>query len=411
MIDDHDLTVPQAFARGEYHQIFQRLRAEDPVHWTVGRLSQGFWSITKYDDVRAIFSDAETFCSRLGTFVPSPEVDTIAMEERGCDSMIVMTDPPRHQPLRRAMNSGFFPRAVLQLEAQARQVTSEIMDEIAARGECDFVLDVAAKMPLAIICQMMDLPREEWGLVFRWANEIICGEDEEFQAGRTPDETFRQGSRALFDYSVKLSHERRRNPGKDIVSTLATSKILGDYATDADLGFNGIVFVTGGFETTRNALSAGMLEFIRNPVQRRRLVENPALMASAIEEVLRHSSPVTHIMRTAVRDTELRGRKIRAGDRVALWIASANYDEEVFADPFRFDIARDPNYHVAFGYGRHFCLGAHLARLEMRLAFEQLLTRFPDMELAGDVQRLASMQFAGIKHMPVRFTPTRARAA
>ncbi len=141
------------------------------------------------------------------------------------------------------------------------------------------------------------------------------------------------------------------------------------------------------------------------------LVENPALMPGAIEEVLRHSSPVTHIMRTAVRDTELRGRKIRAGDRIALGIASANYDEEVFADPFTFDIAREPNYHVAFGYGRHFCLGAHLARLEMRLAFEQLLTRFPDMELAGEVQRLASMQFAGIKHMPVRFTPTRARAA
>lgn len=411
MIDDYDLTVPQSFARADYHQIFRWLRAEDPVHWTVGRLSRGFWSITKYDDVRAIFSDAETFCSRLGTFVPSPEVDTIPLEQRGRDAMIVMTDPPRHPPLRRAMNGGFFPRAVLKLEAQARQVTSEIMDELAERGECDFVLDVAAKMPLAIICQMMDLPREQWAAVFKWANEIICGEDEEFQAGRSADETFLHGAQSLYDYSVKLSHERRRAPGSDIVSDLATAKIFGDYATDPELGFNGIVFVTGGFETTRNALSAGMLEFIRNPVQRQRLIDNPVLMPSAIEEVLRYSSPVTHIMRTATGDVELRGRQIRAGDRVALWIASANYDEDVFADPFVFDIAREPNYHVAFGYGRHFCLGAHLARLEMRLAFEQLLTRFPDMELAGEVQRLASMQFAGIKHMPVRLKPTRGRAA
>lgn len=325
--------------------------------------------------------------------------------------MIVMTDPPRHQPLRRAMNQGFFPRAVLKLEAQARQVTNEIMDEIAARGECDFVVDVAARMPLAIICQMMDLPREEWGLVFRWANEIICGEDEEFQDGRSPDETMQHGMRNLTEYSIKLAHQRRHNPGADIVSDLANSEIFGEKVTDAELGFNGVVFVTGGFETTRNALSAGMLEFIQNPIQRRRLAENPALMPSAIEEVLRWSSPVTHIMRTATRDVDYRGRRIREGDRAALWIASANYDEDVFADPFKFDVARDPNYHVAFGYGRHFCLGAHLARLEMRLAFEQLLRRFPDMELAGEVERLASMQFAGIKHMPVKFTPTKARGA
>ncbi len=410
-MDDYDLTVPQAFARGDYQRIFRQLRAEDPVHWTVGRLSRGFWSITKYDDVRAIFSNSETFCSQFGTFVPSPEVDTIALADRGRNAMIVMTDPPRHQPLRRAMNQGFFPRAVLKLEAQARQVTSAIMDEIAARGECDFVLDVAAKMPLAIICQMMDLPREEWGLVFRWANEIICAEDEEFQAGRTPDETMQDGMRNLTEYSIKLAHQRRRNPGPDIVSDLANSDIFGEKVTDAELGFNGVVFVTGGFETTRNALSAGMLEFIQNPVQRRRLAENPGLMPSAIEEVLRWSSPVTHIMRTATRDVEYRGRRIREGDRLALWIASANYDEDVFADPFTFDIGRDPNYHVTFGYGRHFCLGAHLARLEMRLAFEQLLQRFPDMELAGEVERLASIQFAGIKHMPVKFTPTKARAA
>lgn len=410
-MDDYDLTLPQAFACIDYHRIFRRLRAEDPVHWTVGRLKRGFWSITRYEDVRAIFSDAEAFCSQLGTFVPSPEVDTIPLAERGRNAMIVMTDPPRHQPLRRSMNQGFFPRAVLKLEAQARQVTSEIMDEIATRGECDFVVDVAARMPLAIICQMMDLPREEWGLVFRWANEIICGEDEEFQDGRSPDETMQHGMRNLTEYSIRLAHQRRLKPGADIVSDLANSDIFGEPVTDAELGFNGVVFVTGGFETTRNALSAGMLEFIQNPVQRRRLAENPALMPTAIEEVLRWSSPVTHIMRTATRDVEYRGRQIHEGDRVALWIASANYDEDVFADPFIFDVSRDPNYHVAFGYGRHFCLGAHLARLEMRLAFEQILQRFPDMALAGEVERLASMQFAGIKHMPVKFRPTKARAA
>jgi len=224
-------------------------------------------------------------------------------------------------------------------------------------------------------------------------------------------QTSMEGGMQLFMYCLNLAKQRREAPGRDLLSVIGTAKLDYVLLNDMEIGHNAVMFVLGGLETTRNAISGGVLELMRNPDQWKRLVHNPALMPSAIEEILRWTSPITHIMRTATRDFEWRGKQIRDDDFIVIWNPSANRDEEVFADPYRFDIARNPNYHLAFGQGEHFCIGSHLARLELRLMLEEVMRRMPDLRLAGEVERLTSIQVAGIKHMPVKFTPSKAAAA
>ncbi len=412
-LNDFDLTDPEAFAKGNPHRAFRRLRAEDPVHWTLGWLREGFWSITKYDDVRAIFGNSQDFSSQLrGVLVPaSPEMELLSPAEQGCGVQLVESDNPIHIAQRKVLNRLFLPRAVARLEARARQIVVEIIEGIAPRGKCDFVTEVAARLPMVVICEMLELPRGDWDEIFRWANMAVGADDPEYEIDNSPAKSHQYGMRQVREYTLRLALERRRSPGDDLLSVMGGAEIFGRKLTGPEIEFNGFGFVIGGFETTRNAISGGMLEFIRNPQAWRRLMSQPALIPTAVEEVLRWTSPVTSLARAATRDLELRGRKIRAGQRVVVWMASANRDEEAFPDPDRFDIGRSPNNHVAFGYGEHFCLGAHLARLEMRIALEELMRRMPDMELAAEVERLSSNDFAGIKHMPVRFRPRRSAAA
>jgi cytochrome P450 len=409
-IKDADLTDPEFFATQDPHAIFKQLRAEDPVHWTRGRLSRGFWSLTKYEDLLKVYRDARTYSSeRYGTGLPSsPETEAgraaedVPPEHRANGTMLVITDPPRHDGLRRLFRAPFLPRPVRELETRARQIVAEIVDEVAPAGRCDFVLDIATRLPMAIICEMMGIPRADWGLMFKFGNMSLGNEDPEFQVGNAA-ETQRQGFQGLADYCFKLAQVRRQNPGDDLISLIATGEIDGKKLTDPEVSFNCQMFVIAGLETTRNAISGGILELIRSRDQFVRLAANRSLMPTAVEEILRWTSPITHIMRTALRDGEIKERKVREGDWVVLWNASANRDEEVFPDADQFDVARKPNYHIAFGYGEHFCLGAHLARLELRLALEEVMRRIPDIELDGNVQRLSSNLVAGIKHMPVRF--------
>jgi cytochrome P450 len=409
---EFDLTDPEAFAAGNPHAAFRRLRAEDPVHWTMGRLREGFWSVTRYEDVRAVFGNSRDFSSQQrGVLVPaSPEMELLSPADQGCGVQMVESDNPIHLAQRKALNRLFLPRAVARLEARARQIVIETIEAIAPRGECDFVAEVAARLPTVVICEMLELPRADWEEIFRWANMAVGAEDPEYQIDNSAVKSHQYGMKRLRDYALRLTLERRQRPGADLLSLMGDAEIFGRKLTGPEIEFNGFGFVIGGFETTRNAISGGMLQLIRNPDQWRRLIAEPALIPTAVEEILRWTSPVTSLARSAVRDRELRGRKIRAGQRVVVWIASANRDEEAFPDPDRFDVGRSPNNHVAFGYGEHFCLGAHLARLEMRIALEELMRRMPDMRLAGEVERLSSNVFAGIKQMPVRFTP-RSRAA
>jgi len=411
---EFDLTDPECFATQDPHPVFKRLRAEDPIHWTTGRISRGFWSITRYEDVLTVYRDADKFSSqRYSVGLPSnaEAEQMLSPEMRGCGQMLIGTDPPRHNAMRKRFNGSFLPRGIAQMEASSRQIVSEIVDVVAPRGECDFVVDVAARLPMAMICEMMAIPRTDWEPMIKWGNMVIGGEDPEYQVGGSALNTAMEGGMQIFMYCLNLVKNRRDNPGEDLLSVIGTAKLDGDLLNDMEVGHNATMFVLGGLETTRNAISGGVLELMRNPDQWKRLAENPALMPTAIEEILRWTTPITHIMRTATRDFEWRGKKIRNDDWIVMWNPSANRDEEVFADPYRFDIARTPNYHLAFGQGEHFCIGSHLARLELRLMLEEVMRRMPDLRLTGEVERLKSFQVAGIKHMPVAFTPNKAAAA
>jgi cytochrome P450 len=404
---DHQLTDPGFFATGDSHALLRRLRAEDPVHWTEGALSRGFWSVTKYADVFSVASDPQTFSSQRGGVVlpTSQEMEQISPQAMGCGESMIMTDPTRHIAMRKAFNRMFLPRAVAAHERAGRQLVTEILNEVLPRGECDLVVDLAVKLPMAFICEMMGIPREDWRRMFTWANMAAGAEDPEFQVGSALD-TRRDGDASIFKYCAQMALERRGGDGDDLLGIIGNAAPDGRKLNWRELGHNGGLFVLGGLETTRNAISGGVLALIEHPDEMTRLQSNPSLMHNACEEILRWTSPITQLMRIATRDVELRGKKIREGDRVVMWHASANRDEETFTDPDRFDVGRNPNEHLAFGRGEHFCIGAHLARLELRLTLEGVLREMPDLRLSGKVDRLRSNVVAGIKHMPVQFTPS-----
>ena len=411
---EFDLTDPECFAKQDAHPVFKRMRAEDPIQWTAGRVKRGFWSVTRYEDALTVYRDPITYSSqRYSVGLPSnPEAEQmLSPEMRGCGQMLIGTDPPRHNVMRRRFNDAFLPRAVAQLESSGRRIVSEVIDAVAERGECDFVIDVAARLPMAIICEMMAIPRPDWESMYKWANMVIGSDDPEYQVGGSAMQTSMEGGMQLFMYCLNLAKARRDDPGKDLLSVIGNARLDDVLLNDMEIGHNAVMFVLGGLETTRNAISGGVLELMRNPEQFQRLAQSSALMPTAIEEILRWTSPITHIMRTATRDFEWRGRKIRDDDWIVIWNPSANRDEEAFSEPYNFDIARNPNNHLAFGQGEHFCIGSHLARLELRLMLEEVMRRMPDLRLAGEVERLTSIQVAGIKHMPVKFTPGKAAAA
>jgi cholest-4-en-3-one 26-monooxygenase len=404
------LTDPAFFAANDPHPLWKRMRAEDPVHWATGNLSKGFWSITRYEDALRVLRDPITFSSEaLGMSMPTRELEDIDRSDLGCGAMIIAMDPPRHNPMRRALSGNFLRSHIGQWEARCRRVVAELIDRVAPIGQCDFVRDVAEQLPMLMILEMMEIPPEDRATLLRWAAMTVGNDDPEFQVGSSLDSR-RQGNFAIYDYSRRLALKRRGGAGSDLLTAMGNAIVMGEHLTEHELGFNGDMFVLAGIETTRTALADGMLEVLRNQAELRKLQERPELLPSAIEEILRWTSPVGHILRVATADTEIRGRTIRGGDKVVVWTPSANRDETVFADADRFDIARKPNEHIAFGYGEHFCLGAHLARLELRTMLQKLLRRLPDIELAGPVERLHSIQLFGPKHMPVKFTPAPARA-
>jgi cytochrome P450 len=302
------------------------------------------------------------------------------------------------------VNKGFTPRMVALLEPSIRETTTHILDAVAARGECDFVTDVAAQLPLAVICTIIGAPHEDWPLLFDLTNQGLGADDPEYQSeGRDRRETAEHSRKEMFKYFARIVEERRKERQDDLVTLLTEAELDGEALTEKEILYFCQLLVLAGNETTRNAISGGLLALLEHPEEMARLRANPVLLPIAIEEMLRWTSPVAHMVRTATRDVEIRGQQIKAGERVLMWYPSANRDEEVFAEPYRFDIGRTPNDHLAFGFGEHFCLGTGLARLEIRVMFEELLARWTDIELAGEVQRLRSAFLTGIKHMPVRF--------
>ena len=399
-LGDIDLLDANVYARrGVPHDYFKVLRLQAPVYRHPEPDGPGFWAITKYDDVVTVSMDPATFSSyRGGTNIPDlPE------ESLGFIRMIMLNmDPPQHTKYRRLVSKGFTPKIVRAMEEHVRKIATDIIDRVAERGQCDFVTDIAAELPLQVIVELLGVPVEERHLVFQWSNQMIGFDDPEYAS--TP-ETAQRAAAEMFRYANQLAVDRKRSPQADVISTLMQAEVDGEALTETEFNAFFVLLSVAGNETTRNLTSGGMLALLEHPEQRDRLLASPSLMPGAVEEMLRWVTPVIYFRRTLTRDAELRGVQLREGDKVAMYYGSANRDEGVFADGDTFDIARDPNPHVAFGPGgSHFCLGANLARIEIRVMFEELMRRLPGIELAGPVQRLRSNFISGIKHMPVRFT-------
>jgi cytochrome P450 len=398
-----NIVHPEDYAAFGYpHEIWTRLRAEDPVHWYEQPGGIPFWAITKHQDITEISKQPETFISgkRL----------TISHEaEENLDEFpptLIQLDPPKHGIYRQLISRRFTPSSLQRMHHDIDEIGKEIVDSLAqdTSGECDFVKQISAPLPIAVISWMLGVPREDWKLLFDWTNRTIGADDPEFrEEGKTPLETARVAMAELFTYFAGLIEERKKNPTDDLLSLFATAEVDGEKLPPMDVLAFCLIIVIAGNETTRNGTTGGMLAFIEHQDQLRKLQQDPSLLPSAVEEVVRWTSPIIHFARTATRDYTLRGKLIREGDALGLFYPSANRDEEIWSDPFRFRIDRNPNRHLGFGVGEHFCLGAHLARLELQVAFKHLLPRIEEIELTGPVSRLHSSLVGGVKRLPIRY--------
>jgi cytochrome P450 len=364
----------------------------------------GFWALTRHADILEASRKPELFCSGKGSNIgdlPEPFLEFFG-------SMINM-DAPRHTKLRLLVNKGFTPRMVGRVEQMVRERAAAIVDRVAPLGECDFVNDIAAALPLEIICEMMGIPPTDTRRIYELTNTILGVGDPEYAT--TIPELMGAGME-LFQYAQGLGAERLAQPRDDITSTLMHAEVDGERLSAQEFGSFFILLVVAGNETTRNAISHGMKALSEWPDERRRWqADFERHKASAVEEIVRWATPVIHFRRTAARDAVLGGQPIAAGQKVVMWYNAANRDPAKFDDPYRFDIAREPNEHVGFGAGGpHYCLGANLARREIAVMFEELLRRLPDIEISGEPAMLLSAFIHGIKRMPCRFTPQRPRA-
>jgi cytochrome P450 len=387
-----NLTDPDLYSHGDPYAVWRWLRKHDPVHWHPPAELPGFWVFTKYDDVRAVYRDPATFSSAGGILLRPENYGG----DPGGSRTLALTDPPRHRQLRALVDDWFSPRSVRTLDEEMRGVAREVILRALELERVDFVTDIAARIPLYVICKMMGVPRNEWERLFTLTNDA-------FGAGEALER--RMAHLEILQYFEDLANARAKSPADDLVSVLATAQIDGQKLTLDEMILNCDNLLVGGTENTRIAASGGMLAFINYPDQWRALAGEPALLHSAVEEVLRWTSTATHIMRTATRPVTLHGRQIKAGERVTLWNPSANRDETVFDDPDRFSVGRKPNRHLALGTGEHFCLGGTLGRAELRLIYEELLRNTERIELDGTPVMLSSIVVNGPEHLPVRLIP------
>jgi cholest-4-en-3-one 26-monooxygenase len=402
-IDVLELVDPERYARRGYpHDVWTRLRAEAPVAYFAPDGFEPFWAITKHADILEISKQPLRFSSAQGITLRPAGVVFPPSE------MVVMLDPPRHAPMRRVANAGFTPRAVRGRRRDIERIAAELLDEatpVGASGELDFVERIAAPFPLGVIAWILGVPSDEWETLFRCTNEVIGKDDPEYRRpGETPGATSKRARGELHAYFDELIAQRRSDPRDDLVSELIEAEVDGARLNAEQLVSYCELLVEAGNETTRNAVSGGLLAFSEHRGEWEKLRERPELLSDAVEEILRWVSPISHFTRTATEDYQVRGTTIHAGEQVALYFASANRDEEVFDHPFEFRVDRSPNPHLAFGFGEHFCMGAHVARVELETIFRHLLTRLESFEVSGPVQRLTSIVNGSIKHLPLSYS-------
>jgi cytochrome P450 family 142 subfamily A polypeptide 1 len=385
-----------AFWAGDHHEALTWMRANAPVYWD-GRV----WGVSRYDDLREVSRHPEVFSSAGGIrpgFAPLP--------------MMIDMDDPAHLQRRKLVNKGFTPRRVRDSEPAVRQACTEILDAVCERGEADLVTDIAAHLPMIMIGDALGVRPEHRADLLRWSDDMVKGQDvhataEQIEAAATAFGEY-------WAYATEVIADRRTNPRDDLMSILVHAEVDGDRFTDDEVIHESLLILVGGDETTRHVLSGGVHQLLLDRAQWDLVATSPDVRPAAVEEMLRWVSPIKNMVRTATRATTLAGQEIAEGEELMLLYPSANRDESVFDDPFRFDVERTPNEHVAFGFGPHFCLGASLARLEIAVMLEELTSRLPDLDLvdAGAAIPMRPANFiSGIEHLPVRFSPSAPRAA
>ena len=398
-----NLTDPDIFQKGTPHEMFRVLRREAPVYWHEEPNGPGFWAVTKYHDLKTVSKQPGLFSSwRQGTLREDPPPNDLPAVQ----SIMLNMDPPQHRQYRTLVNQAFTPRMIGNLHGRIRAMVQEIIDGVIERGECDFVEEVAALLPLAVICEMMGVPHEDRRHIYVLGNKMVGIDDPELQGGKpiVPGDAMAAFGE-MFVYASKLWQLAHDTPRDDLATALVNAELEGRKLDEMEFNFFFLLLLIAGNETTRTVTSNGMIELIQHPDQLHALREDISLIPSAVEEILRFAPAVHTFRRTATADTELRGQNIRADQKLLLWYPSANRDEEVFENPDTFNIRRSPNEHVAFGFGEHFCLGANLARLELQEIFRGIVTRLHDVEMAHPPRRLRSCFINGVKEMRVRFRP------
>ncbi|WP_240777986.1 cytochrome P450 [Nonomuraea basaltis] len=405
---------PRIYTRGIPHETYRWLRDHDPVHWQeehkVGDwpAGPGFWAVTRHADVVRVLRTPMEYSSWLGaTQIRDPDPADLSFIRR----TMLNLDPPDHGRLRRIVSGAFTARRMERFMTGIAARARLLVDEIAERGECDLPVDVTDDYPIHNLADLLGIPSADRGQILEWTNRVIGYQDPDHATvvhgpdGKPVNPRSPAMLTDMFEYARSLAAYKRRNPADDVMTALATAEVDGQRLTDPELSMFFFLLVVAGNDTVRSALPGGMLALLDHPDQHRRLLDQPELLDSAIEEMLRWHPPVLSFRRTAVSDTVLAGRRIAAGDKVVVFHGAANFDERQFPDPMRFDIARRPNDHISFGDGPHVCLGSRFARLQLRAFYRELLWRLPDVELAGPPVRLVSNFIGGIKHLPVRYTP------
>lgn len=409
-LDDIDFWDLDLFSEGDPHAVWTLLRREAPVWFHDRPGGEPFWSLTRYEDCKAVHTNPMLFSSeRHGIVLRTTEA--LAVAELGLNPIernkpMIHTDPPRHQPLRKTISHNFTPRAVARLEDQLRRYTTSCLDDVSDTRDIDFVTDVAHRIPAAIAFALMGVPEEDWDRLAELEHITITGTDPEFTHGQSAQEAQMAAGIELFTYFSQLVEQRRDHPGEDLLSQLLAGQVLGEPVQWQQVVSEAALLLAGGLDTTRAAASAGaVLPLIAHPDQWQDLREDPSLLSTAVDEFVRWASPITSEARTVTADTELGGMKLREGDRVAMWSPSCNRDEDQFDHPFRYDIRRTNNRHLGFAYGEHYCLGVHLARLTLKVEFEEITRRFTSIELTGEPSRVRSNFVGGLKHLPVHMNP------
>jgi cytochrome P450 len=401
-VDALRLIDPQCYAEHGYpHDEWTRLRRESPVRFFELPGWPPFWAITKHADIVEVSKQPDIFLNGPGmTLVRNREGDAATRQQI---KTVINMDPPEHREYRKVATPYFTPRALQQLDTLVAETARKLVDALGPEGECDFITEIASQHPLKIIARILGVPESDEPFILKLTNQLFGADDPEFQRSEDRMEGIRQLFVDFWTYFTKVMEDRRARPRDDLASVFANARIDGEPMGDLETMGYCLVTFTAGHETTRGAIGGGFLALVENPEQRERWAREPALTPRAADEIIRFVTPVNHMVRTANRDYVLGGQTIRNGDRLVLFYASANRDEDVFAEPFQLRLDRHPNRHLAFGVGEHFCMGAHLARKTSGAILRELVTRLESVELAGTPERTASNLVPGFKHLPIRY--------